>query len=45
MPELNLVPVFEKLKASADCSDNERIQNLTIPKKLGGSIQMLPGIK
>ena len=45
MPELNLVPVFEKLKASADCSDNERIQNLTIPKKLGGNIQMLLGIK
>ena len=45
MPELNLVPVFENLKASAEVSDNDRIQNLSIPKKLGGNIQMLLGIK
>ena len=45
MPELNLVPVFEQLKASVECSNNQRIQNLKVPKKLGGNIQMLLGIK
>ena len=45
MPELNLLPVFEQIKASSECAENDRIQNLSIPKKLGGSVQMLLEIK
>ena len=45
MPELNLVPVFEQIKASSECADNDRIKNLSIPKRLGGKVQMLIGIK
>ena len=45
MPEANLVPVFNNIKASAECSDNTRIKNLEIPKRLGGNVDMLLGIR
>ena len=44
MPELDLVSIFNSVKASPECVDNPRIQNLEIPKKLGGNVQMLLGI-
>ena len=43
MPSLNLVPAFEKMKAQ--CRNNKKIQNLEIPKIVGGEVQMLIGIK
>ena len=43
MPSLNLVPAFEKIKAQ--CRSNKKIQNLEIPKIVGGEVQMLIGIK
>ena len=43
MPELDLRPAFEQIKAN--CVDNKTISNLKIPKVVGGDIQMIIGIK
>ena len=45
MPCLNLVPAFEQIKAQAECASNHRIQNLKIPKVVGGKVQMILGIR
>ena len=39
MPELDLRPAFEQIKAN--CADNKTISNLKIPKVVGGDIQMI----
>ena len=44
MSEPNLVLILNSNKASAECSDNPCIQNIEIPAKLRGSINMLLGI-
>ena len=38
---MRVVPVFNSIKGSAECSDNHQIQNLEIPEKLGGNGDML----
>ena len=43
MPCLNLAPAFEQIKG--ECASNHRIQNLKIPKVVGGKVQMILGIR
>ena len=43
MPQLNLVPAFDQIKA--ECPSNRRVQNLKVPSVVGGQIQMILGIK
>ena len=43
MPKLNLVPAFESIKAQ--CKQDKKIQNLKVPRIVGGEVQMIIGIK
>ena len=43
MPELNLVPVYEAIKAK--CKDIPEVQNLKVPAVVGGDVHMIIGIK
>ena len=43
MPQLNFVPTFDQIKH--DCKSNKRLQNLTVPSIVGGSVQMILGIR
>ena len=43
MPKLNLVPAFEAIKAK--CKKSSKIQNLKVPRIVGGEVKMIIGIK
>ena len=43
MPKLNLVPAFEAIKSK--CKKSSRIQNLKVPRMVGGEVKMIIGIK
>ena len=43
MPEINMVEVFDAIKKTH--KDVKKIQNLNVPKRIGGSVDMIIGIK